>query len=167
VANWNTIGTVVVLGRERRRCAACGNQRHLPANQIGGQRRQSIIVSLRKAVLDGQVLAFDVANRFQRLPEGDYTDIFGLSRIAAQPPDRDRRGLLLRARRDRTGNRAAEQRDEVAAFHAHRAKALHEFRGSMIPARRNNAPAGSPEAWRGLLCFPVASPSVSQPRSNP
>jgi hypothetical protein len=36
---------------------------------------------------------------------------------------------LLRSRRERPRRRAAKQRDELAALHAHRAKALHEFRG--------------------------------------
>jgi len=38
---------------------------HLLANQIGGQRRQSIILTIRPTVFDGDVFALDIAHFFE------------------------------------------------------------------------------------------------------
>src|SRR6516225_2393907 len=58
------------FGSERCRMATgCGNHGHLSANQIGRQCRQSIVLVLRPAILDRDVVAFDIANFVQPLTE--------------------------------------------------------------------------------------------------
>src|SRR6202451_796672 len=48
------------FGRERRRKPACGgDDGNLAANQIGGQRRQPIVLSVRPAVFERYVPALD------------------------------------------------------------------------------------------------------------
>ena len=56
------------LGRERRsEVPARGDHGHLTANQIGRQRRQAIVLTLRPAVFDRHVLALDIAGLLQAL----------------------------------------------------------------------------------------------------
>jgi hypothetical protein len=50
------------FGRERGHAAGRGNDGHLSANQIGHQCRQAIVLAFQPVVLDGHVLAFDVAS---------------------------------------------------------------------------------------------------------
>ena len=57
------------LGRQRRRSAARGNHGHLTTNQIGRQRRQSIVLALRPAIFDRHVPALDIAGFAQALAE--------------------------------------------------------------------------------------------------
>ena len=65
--DWN--GRDRRLCRERRRAVA-GNDRHLMANQIGCQRRQSVIVTFRPAINDRYVSTLDIADLTQTPAEG-------------------------------------------------------------------------------------------------
>jgi len=58
------------LGRERRGGAArCHDDSHALANQLGRQRRQAIILALRPAIFDRDILTFDVTGFTQPLAE--------------------------------------------------------------------------------------------------
>jgi len=61
-----------LLGCECRR-AATGRDNHgyLSTNQIGRQRWQPIVVTIRPAEFDRDILAFDIANLAQALAERD------------------------------------------------------------------------------------------------
>ena len=49
-----------------------GDHRDLPANQIGCQLHQSIVLSVRPPIFDHQVLAFDEALFLETLSEGGH-----------------------------------------------------------------------------------------------
>src|SRR5262245_30586286 len=66
--------------------------------------------------VDGKVLTFREPAPLQPLPERGNKLRRATSRRAAEKPDH--RHCLLRARRQRPCRRAAEQRDELAAFHS-------------------------------------------------
>src|SRR5262245_16917157 len=121
----------VVAGNEDdryRRCRRLGrepgvdapgrrNDGHLTANQIGRQRRQSIVLTLRPAVIDRRILTFDVTAFLEALVEY-FNRIGGLGgRPAAQEPDHRHR-RLLRARRERPRRSATNERNELAPFHS-------------------------------------------------
>ena len=55
------------LGRERRSVGACDDYGDLPANQLGRQCRQSIVLTLGPAVFDRNVLALDIAGLLEAL----------------------------------------------------------------------------------------------------
>src|SRR5262249_48923463 len=78
-----------------------------------------IILAFRPAIFDLDVLAFDISCLFQSLVERTQADrVSGqVRRCAAEEPDHWHRGLL-RPRRDRPHDRAAEQRDELSAVHS-------------------------------------------------
>jgi hypothetical protein len=74
--DWNCRGRG--LGSKCWRDAGSGNHGYLTTNQIGCQGRQSVILALRRTVFDRDVLALDVADLSQTLPEGGETEIVGL-----------------------------------------------------------------------------------------
>src|SRR5262249_33145070 len=93
------------------------DDRYLPANEIGGERRQAIVLTFRPAVFDGHVPAFDVTGFAQALTECVNSSCERGRRCTMQKPD-DRHRSLLRTRPERPrGRRTAEQRDERAAGH--------------------------------------------------
>jgi hypothetical protein len=47
-----------------------GDYGHLSANEVGRQRRQPIVMTLRPAVFDRDILVFDVADFVQAPAEG-------------------------------------------------------------------------------------------------
>jgi hypothetical protein len=100
-------GTVVVaaLGRERRN-AVPDDHGDRPANQIGDQGRQPIILAFRRAVFDRHVLAFDKACFLQALAESGHQVRPVSERRAAEEPYHRHRSLL-RAHRERPSRRAA------------------------------------------------------------
>src|SRR5262249_20557291 len=113
--NWNGGGR-----RLRRVCRVNpGRYNHCDSalNQIGGERGQSIIVTVRPAVFDGYIAPLVIPGFGEALPE----PVHPLRRIAgrnsAEESDYRRRRLLC-VRRERPGRRAAEKRDELAAFHS-------------------------------------------------
>ena len=115
-----TIGMVVVAAFAASAAggAGRGNHGHLTANQIGRQRRQSIVLVLRPAIFDRHVPALDIAGFAQALAERAHTVRVPVRRCAAEEPDHRHR-RLLRARRERPRRRrAAEQRDELAPPHS-------------------------------------------------
>src|SRR5262249_6303340 len=110
------------FGRERRRGALDRNDYgHLAANQIGRQRRQSVQLTFRPAVLHCDVAALEIAGFVEASP--DRVERAGFTIGAAEQPDHRHRPLL-RSRGERPRRRAAEQRDELAAFHSITSSAL-------------------------------------------
>src|SRR5262249_23157557 len=87
----------------------------LGTQKIGRKRRQTIVASLGKAILDRRRLALDVASFFQALAKCGYEGRT-LGGRAAIEESYHRHSWLLRARRERPSSCSAEQRDEVAAF---------------------------------------------------
>ena len=82
------------------------------ANEVGGQRGQSIVLVVRPAVFDREVLALDIACLFQAPMERGQEGRVLAGRPAVEEPDyRQRR--LLRAGGERPRSRAAEKRDEL------------------------------------------------------
>jgi hypothetical protein len=61
---------------------------------------------------------FDAADLFQALAERTQSVRVLIGRVGAENPDHRQRWLLRARRKWPRGNRAAEQRDEIAAFHA-------------------------------------------------
>src|SRR5262249_57077659 len=96
------------LGGKRRNITADGNNDcNLPADEIGGQCSKPTVISLRPAVFDRHVAAFDKASVIQSLSNDSDQECICRPRTAAQ--DTDNRKLLLRPRRERPcGSRAAE-----------------------------------------------------------
>src|ERR1700730_2712837 len=93
------------------------DHRHLTAYQIGCEVGQSVGLVLRPAIVDRQILAFDITSFFQALAErAQAVWVVKVGRIDAEKPDHRHR-WLLRTRRERPGRRAAEKRDELAALH--------------------------------------------------
>jgi len=65
---WNR--TCRILGSERARCGACRDDHgHFAPHQFGRQFRQPLELIMRPAILDRDVLSFDVANLLQPLSE--------------------------------------------------------------------------------------------------
>ena len=56
----------------RLRAARCGDHAHPPADEIGGERRQPIVLPFGPAILDWQVLAFDVTGLAQAAAERSH-----------------------------------------------------------------------------------------------
>src|SRR5262249_5284392 len=105
-------------GRRHRGSRCCiassrGDHRHLPLDQIGGQRRQPVIAALRPAILDRDVLALDVATFLQPHPKCGRQMRGWPGRWAAEIPDHRHR-RLRRTRRERPRRRTADERDELA-----------------------------------------------------
>src|SRR5215471_4202864 len=94
------------------------DHRHLTAYQIGCEVGQSVVLVLRPAILDRHILTLDVAGFTNALPECGQIACTISKRRAAEEPDHWHRSLL-RPRRERPRRRrAAQQRDELAAFHS-------------------------------------------------
>src|SRR6516164_11103033 len=113
--------------RDRRRCrlgcecrsgtSGRNDYRYLPANQFGRQLRQPVVLLICPAIFDRHVLALDIAGVLEALAECAHTVRKRVRRCTAEEPDH-RHGRLLCTRRERPRcRRAAEQRDEVTAFH--------------------------------------------------
>ena len=106
------------LSREHgRSTSARDDHAHLPADQIGRQCRQSVVLTFRPTVFDRHILPFDITRFFQTLAERRDLLAERSSRCGIKEADHRHR-RLLRARRERPRRRAAEQGDEVAAFHS-------------------------------------------------
>src|SRR5262249_6308147 len=106
------------FGRQRRRNTS-GRDNHgdLPPNQLGRQLRQPIKLILAPTVYDRYVIALDIAGVLEALAKSAQTVLNSLRRSVIKEADHRHR-RLLRARREWTrGDRAAEQRDELAPFH--------------------------------------------------
>src|SRR5262245_44375322 len=84
-------------------------------DQVGGQRRQSVILPFRPAILDRRVLTLVCAGFLQALAERCEERLKPVGGRAVEKPDHGHR--LLRPRRNRPYRRAAEERDELAPPH--------------------------------------------------
>src|SRR5262249_16635744 len=89
------------------------DHRHLTAYQIGCEVRQYVVLVLRPAILDHNILALDVAGFTKALPECGQIACTIRKRRAAEESDH-RHCRLLRPRRERPRRRGSEQRDELA-----------------------------------------------------
>src|SRR5215470_2532818 len=98
------------------------DHRHLTAYQIGCEVGQSVVLVMRPPILDRHILALDVPDFTNALPEcGQKACTIGKERPRAAEEPNHRHWRLLRARRERPRHcRAAEQRDEVAPLHLRR-----------------------------------------------
>ena len=94
------------LGHQCRRSAEGRDHGHLTMNQFGREHRQSIVLALRPAVFDRDVLTFDEACLLQALAERGHEVRRVGGRSAAEKPDHRHR-RLLRAYRDRPRCRTA------------------------------------------------------------
>ena len=91
------------------------DHRHLTAYQIGSEVGQSVVLVLRPAILDHDILALDVTGFTNALPECGQIACTISKRRAAEETDHRNRGLL-RARPERPRRScAAKQRDELAS----------------------------------------------------
>src|SRR6516165_8907549 len=117
-------------------------------DQVGRQRWQPIEVVVRPTIFNCDVAAFDIADLAEPATEtGGDVYIGGLG-AAAEKADH-RHPALLRPRRQRPSRRrAAEKRDEVAAFH-----------GSLPP------PAGPLQGQEAVLKLAVSPLPAGRPRS--
>src|SRR5262249_37464479 len=97
----------------------CGKDHgRLKVNQIGHHRGQAITMPVRPAVFDGDVFAFDKTRFFQTALECGHERSPFCGGWATKKADHWD-SPMLRARRARPRHRrAAEQRDELAAFHS-------------------------------------------------
>jgi hypothetical protein len=108
------------LGGESRRRAQCRDDRDLAADQIGRQRRVSIIPTLSPAERDMHVLALDIASLAQALSECRLDGRRFTRRSYTQEPDyRHRR--LSRTRAPHFGREqqtaASDQSNELTPFY--------------------------------------------------
>src|SRR5262245_60129814 len=113
------------FGRKRRRIANRSDNGDAAADEVGHERRQAVVLAAEPAVLDGHVLALEVA-RFAKA----FTERACMARGAIERPTADkadhRHRRLLCARRERPRSSAAEQRDELAPLHVWMAPAWQE-----------------------------------------
>src|SRR5262249_20827947 len=89
---------------------------HLTTNQLSRQRRHSVVLPARPAILNRHVLTLDIACFLQALTKRAHHRRVCVRRCAVKKSNHRHR-RLLRARRQRPRGRAAEQRDEIAALH--------------------------------------------------
>src|SRR6516162_4239711 len=93
------------------------DHRHLTAYQIGCEVGQYVVLVLRPAILDYNILALDVAGFANALAECGQITCTISKRRAAEKSNHRHRGLL-RPRRERPRCRTAEKRDELAPVHS-------------------------------------------------
>src|SRR5262249_10491485 len=89
----------------------------MTVHEVCGQCGKSIVTAFRPAIFDRDILALDGTGFLQTLVERRYEMCIRTGRSAVEIADHRHR-RLLRARRERPCSRAAEQRDELAAFHS-------------------------------------------------
>src|SRR6476620_2495209 len=92
------------------------DHRDLTAYQIGCEVGQYVVLVLRPAILDHDILALDVAGFANALPECGQIACTISKRAAAEKSDH-RHCWLLRARRERPRCRAAKSQDDLAPPH--------------------------------------------------
>src|SRR5262245_25947984 len=103
------------LGRECRWVTSRrGDYGNPSANQIGRKLRQPVVLSLRPAVFDRDVLALHEARLVQPLAKSAQTVPQLLGRSLVEEPDHRHRELLRPSRNRPRRRRAAKQRDELA-----------------------------------------------------
>ena len=135
------------LGRQRRLIPPSATiTATSPAHQFGRQRRQPIGLTLRPAVFDRDVLAFDIAGSFR--PWRNAAQTLRLPRQATRR--RETRSpaspAAARAPRAASSRRAAEQRDELAPSCMTRKEHCEGRRGAGHD--RTRVATGSPQPFR-------------------
>ena len=105
------------LGRECRRGASGHDHSDLPPDQIGRQRRQSVVLTFRPTVFDRHILAFDIARFLQTLVERRDLLAQRSGRSGIEEAGHWHRRLLLRACGKRPCCRTAKEGDELAPSH--------------------------------------------------
>ena len=135
----NTIGMVAVAFFAATASGTPGRdqQRRRKPDQLGRERRQTIEASLGVSVFDRNIPADDKAPLLQSVQEPGPQRCFGLRGAAAEISN-DRQARLRRGPKRRKRGRAADQREELAAFHY-----------SMTSSARSNTVCGivSPSAF--------------------
>src|SRR5262249_41556425 len=151
-------------GGRCRRSAGREDHVNLAPDELGGQCRQPIIVALRPAIFDRQILSLDIVGFTQSLAECCQNRFIWSRQGAAEKAHHWHR-LLLRARRQRPSRyRAADQGDDLAAQHAQDtgdapAAILIGVRRSSVSKRwqatkrsSTSVSVGSASAQRGIAC---------------
>jgi hypothetical protein len=87
------------------------------ADEIGCERRQSIILIFRPAVFDRHILALDIASFLQALEKGNGVVLVVIISGSGAEIANYRQCRLLRPRHDWPRRRAPEPRDECPPFH--------------------------------------------------
>jgi hypothetical protein len=107
------------FGRKRRlREAAGDNHGHATADQVGDDRRQTIVVTVQPMVFDRHASTLDIVGFTEGVAERGRVARHAISRSGVNEPN-DWRPCPLRPRRKRPRRRrAAEQRDELAPLHS-------------------------------------------------
>src|SRR5262245_16561189 len=100
----------------RGRRALSDDHAYPQTDQFVCKRAETVGLSFRKSILDGNILPNNVSQVAQAPLEGVSAGYHRGARVDAQKSNRDFIGWLLRARRERPRGRAAEQRDELAAY---------------------------------------------------
>src|SRR6516162_972099 len=101
-----------------RGCRALSDDHAYPqTDQFVCKRAETVGLSFRKSILNGNILPNNVSQVAQPTLEGVSAGYHRGARVDAQKSNRDFIGCLLRARRERPRRRAADQRDELAALH--------------------------------------------------
>jgi hypothetical protein len=113
----NGYGSGRGLRRQRRSDAVCYDYRDAATDEIGCERRQTVILIFRPAVFDRHVLTRDIAGFLQALEKWNGDDlVVKFSGLEAEEPNHRHR-RLLRLRSERPRRRAPEPRDERSAPH--------------------------------------------------
>src|SRR5262249_60515429 len=105
------------FGRPRSRIANRRDNGDATADKVGHERRQAIVFAVQPMVLHCYVLALYVARFAEALTKRGCMTCGTIKRSTADKADHQSR-RLLRPRRERPRCRAAEKRDELAAFHS-------------------------------------------------
>src|SRR5215470_8251784 len=103
----------------RGRRALSDDHAYPQTDQFVCKRAETVGLSFRKSILNGNILPNNVSQVAQPPLEGVSAGYHRGARVDAQKSNRDFVGWLLRVRRERPRRRrAAEQRDELAPFHS-------------------------------------------------
>jgi hypothetical protein len=147
--------------RAREGCRLPGEDGNLAANQIGYQRRQPIIVTVRPAVFDCHILCLDIAGFIQSLVECSAPIGKRAGRPRLEMPNH-RQCRLLCTCGERPSGRTAEHTETLAPF----SSSLSSERGHCIGQRRPLW--NGPEFTSGQLSEGLANVSNgSKPESFP
>jgi hypothetical protein len=93
--------------------AGCDENGYLPADEVGRESRQSIVLSIRPPVLDRDVSSFHIA-LFIQSPAKRWQHVgIGFGIAGAEPADHRHRALLP-ARRERQSARCTQRSEEFA-----------------------------------------------------
>src|SRR5215831_3502260 len=139
--------------------ARCREYSHPATHQIGRQFRQPIVLIRRESVFDCDVTTLFIAGLAQAFAECRYESFHPLGRTRPKKPDHCHR-RLLRTRAERPcSRRAAQQRDEIAAFHVWMAPVWQEI---IWRAAQRSLAVMYPACW----CSPGGLLALMGPRTE-